>query len=72
MKSIPIYRDKIFFTKNKLETFYGFIEVLIEAPTEILPILPFRSEGNLEDFGIIYPTGVYKGTYFSEELHFAV
>jgi DNA polymerase type B, organellar and viral len=48
----------------KLENFFGFIEVEVICPSNMLrPVLPFKFEGKT-----IYPTGTWKGVYFSEEL----
>ncbi|KDR65024.1 hypothetical protein GALMADRAFT_82379 [Galerina marginata CBS 339.88] len=51
-----------------LKTFFGFIECIIESPINIkIPILPMKHRGKT-----IFPTGTWKGTYFSEELKEAV
>jgi DNA polymerase type B, organellar and viral len=48
----------------KLEDFFGFIEVEVLCPIDMLrPVLPFKYEGKT-----IYPTGNWIGVYFSEEL----
>lgn len=47
-----------------LNTFFGFIEVEVTCPTNMLkPVLPFKYEGKT-----IYPTGTWTAIYFSEEL----
>ena len=51
--------------KNRtLDSFFGFAEVEVTCPTNILrPVLPFHMNGKT-----IYPVGTWKGVYFSEEL----
>ena len=45
--------------------FFGFCTAIIKAPKNInIPLLPFR----LKTGNVIYPTGQWTGTYFSEEL----
>lgn len=47
--------------------------LLLSAPPDIsLPILPLRSLDTYKNLGTIYPTGTWRSTYFSEELHLAV
>jgi hypothetical protein len=51
-------------SNRKLDTFFGFAQVQIVCPTNMLrPVLPFHHEGKT-----IYPVGSWTGTYFSEEL----
>ncbi|KAE9444558.1 hypothetical protein C3L33_23544, partial [Rhododendron williamsianum] len=52
-----------------LSDMYGFIEVLVRSPEGLnRPFLPYRSQSsNL----LLFPTGEFKGVYFSEELKFA-
>ena len=48
-----------------LSEFFGFCSAIIKAPKNIkMPLLPFR----LKNGNVIYPTGQWIGTYFSEEL----
>ena len=48
----------------KLDKFFGFLEVEIECPDSVFrPVLPYRLNGRT-----IFPRGVFKGFYFSEEL----
>ena len=48
----------------QLENFFGFIEVEVICPTNMLrPVLPFKYGGKT-----IYPVGSWIATYFSEEL----
>lgn len=50
--------------KIKLDNFFGYIEVDVTCPSTMLkPMLPFKYEGRT-----IYPTGTWRGVYFSEEL----
>lgn len=47
-----------------LYNFFGFLEVDIECPEDLLrPVLPYRYKGRT-----IFPRGVFTGVYFSEEL----
>lgn len=49
---------------NRLDNFFGFLEVDIECPDNMeRPVLPYRLNGRT-----IYPTGLFTGIYFSEEL----
>ncbi len=45
----------------------AFCYVNVEAPDMKYPILPYRDE----DLGIIYPTGIFSGFYYSDELLYA-
>jgi hypothetical protein len=48
----------------KLTDFFGYIEVDVFCPTDMLrPVLPFKHMDRT-----IYPTGTWRGIYFSEEL----
>ena len=50
--------------------FFGFIEADIYVPyNNYIPILGFKS---LEKGAIIYPTGVFRSSFFSEELKYAI
>jgi len=52
-----------------LENFYGFCKVIVQVnPNGTLPVLPIKVDGE----HTLYPTGIFKGTYFSEELKLAV
>ena len=46
-----------------LNNFFGFLDVDIECPLYLKPVLPFKREGRT-----IFPQGVINGVYFSEEL----
>ena len=51
-------------TDININTFFGFLEVEIECPDSISrPVLPYRYNGRT-----IFPTGIFTGVYFSEEL----
>ncbi|KAG6490441.1 hypothetical protein ZIOFF_051738 [Zingiber officinale] len=52
-----------------LESLFGFFEALVQCPdTMERPFLPYRSkEGSL-----LFPTGAFRGVYFSEELKYAI
>jgi hypothetical protein len=44
---------------------FGFVECIIKTPKELkIPLLPFKDSDGLT----IHPLGIFKGTYFSEEL----
>jgi hypothetical protein len=52
----------------ELESMCGFIEAYIECPETIKrPLLPYRQK----DKTLIFPTGVFVGVYYSEELKLA-
>lgn len=53
---------------GNLRDFFGFIEVTVKVEKLDLPVLPHRTK----DMGIIYPLGIFRGSYFSEELKLAV
>ena len=60
-KLIRYYKD---LSNYNLNQFFGFLEVEVETPKNILkPLLPYRYEGET-----IFPIGNWKGIYFSEEL----
>jgi len=49
---------------NTINNLFGFMEVIIEIPkTTLKPFLPYKFEGRT-----IFPTGVLRGIYFSEEV----
>jgi hypothetical protein len=51
-------------SNRTLDSFFGFAEVEVTCPTNMLrPVLPFHMNGKT-----IYPVGTWKGVYFSEEL----
>ena len=51
-----------------LDSMFGFIEAYVECPTTIKkPFLPYRDKNNT----LIFPTGVFVGVYYSEELKYA-
>lgn len=51
-------------TNRSLDSFFGFAKAEIYCPSDMLrPVLPYHSNGKT-----IYPTGVWTGIYFSEEL----
>lgn len=101
----PIFRNLEYFSSQeqegsegfKLENFFGFLDVKVQAPEEIdcsfLPILAFRADmalitppdyydmkyekilaglPGMERLSTIYPLGIFKGVYFSEELKYAL
>ena len=55
-----------------LNNFYGFLDVKVMVPENIkipvLPIQPHKGEDGIK----IYPTGISRNVYFSEELKLAV
>lgn len=64
--SMPLNLIKYHKSMNNIDlnTFFGFIEVEVTCPSTMLkPLLPFKYEGKT-----IYPTGMWRGIYFSEEL----
>jgi hypothetical protein len=68
---VPIHRPSEYFKANKLGDFFGFVEVLVRVPNDIsLCVLGINL--SLEDTGIVYPKGILKGVYFSEELKLAI
>jgi hypothetical protein len=77
----PIYCENTYFGADfVLESFYGFLDVLISIDNKntCLPVLPFKlnfdSKNTIDDTseGIIYPKGFFRNIYFSEELKLAV
>lgn len=46
---------------------FGFHDVTVEVPECYIPILWKKLEGKL-----IFPTGIFRGKYFSEEIHLAI
>ena len=51
-------------SNRSLDSFFGFVKAEIYCPTDMLrPVLPYHSNGKT-----IYPTGLWTGVYFSEEL----
>jgi len=62
---VNIKERHYFFKPNfKLDNFFGFLEVEVTAPKNlVIPLLPLKYQGKT-----IFPTGTWVGTYFSEEL----
>ena len=69
---IPLNLLKIHYSFNKnfnIEDFFGFIKCVIICPKKIeTPILPYRDLSKGVHAIVTHPTGVWVGTYFSEEL----
>lgn len=65
MRNYPIPENYIALTKNADD--FGFHDVTVEIPEMHLPVLHTHHEGKL-----LFPTGTFRGTYFSEELKLAV
>jgi len=73
----PIYYDELFFNTNfNISTFFGFLDVMVsyepDLQSELLPILPIKSENAHAELGNIFPIGTFRGVYFSEELKYAI
>jgi hypothetical protein len=79
----PQYTKEDAFSKDAAGAYditdlHGFLDVLvgINKENDVLPVLPYRLENltpsNSAALGIIYPLGVFRGVYFSEELKYAV
>jgi hypothetical protein len=77
----PIFCESSYFDANfDLENFYGFLDVRIglDKNNNNLPVLPYKinsfyNEDNIvKPEGIIYPKGIFRNVYFSEELKLAV
>jgi hypothetical protein len=78
----PIYREKSFFDAScNIDNFYGFLDVVVSfgTSTNNLPVLTYKFSEDYysknpteEDMGILYPKGLFRGTYFSEELKYAL
>lgn len=69
MKTMPEGKGKwLDSLKVDINSFFGFIDVTVEAPSDIhIPILPYRHKGSL-----YFPKGVFRGVHFSEELKYAI
>jgi len=67
-----IYREATYFLKNDLKDFFGYIDVLVLVKNADIPVLPYRCKKRNMDAGILYPVGVFRFVYFSEELKYAV
>lgn len=60
----PVWHSDL--SGRKLDDLFGFIEAYVECPQTIKnPFLPYRNPKNQT---LIFPTGQFKGVYFSEEL----
>ena len=53
---------------SNLESTFGFLTVKVFSPKNRIPVLPYLNEEQT----LTYPTGVFTGSYFSEELKYAV
>lgn len=55
-------------THNMDEISAGFVEATVEQPASLpLPILPYRGR-----YGVYFPTGVFRGVFWKEELDFFI
>jgi hypothetical protein len=71
LKTMPVGTPKRYDINKGLENFFGFALVKVNCPKELkIPVLPLylEIEGNQR---LVFPTGTFKGYYFSEELKYA-
>lgn len=63
---IPVWKNN--FESVGLDSLFGFIEAYVVCPQNISkPFLPYRDQHGT----LIFPTGKFKGVFYSEELKFA-
>lgn len=56
-------------SEHKLEDLFGFIEAFVSCPPSIRnPLLPYRDQ---DSDVLLFPTGQFRGVYYSEELKYA-
>lgn len=67
MRNFPMPLEFDSVTDEFCDDSFGFFDVTVEAPDSYIPVLPFKTETRL-----IFPTGRFRGVYFSEELKLAV
>jgi hypothetical protein len=68
---MPVGAPKKYNPKLGLDNFFGFAQALISCPKGLeIPVLPIKKIINGTE-KLIFPTGTFKGTYFSEELKYA-
>ena len=63
----PVWHSNL--SEMDLDSIFGFLEAVVNCPRNIKrPFLPFRKR---KDSTLIFPTGKFRGVYFSEELKYA-
>jgi hypothetical protein len=69
LNDMPLNYVKFHNNIKDLNNFFGFCLAKIECPLDIkIPILPYRDHNSR----IIFPRGIWKGVYFSEQLKAAI
>ena len=71
LKPMPVGTPKPYDISNGLENLFGFAYAKIYCPNTLkIPVLPVKSIINGTE-KLIFPTGKFQGTFFSEELKYA-
>lgn len=71
LKPMPVGTPKPYDVSMGLQDFFGFAYAEVTCPEDIkIPVLPLKTMVNGTE-KLIFPTGVFKGTFFSEELKYA-
>jgi hypothetical protein len=66
----PVGSPKPYDVSKGLRGFFGFAEAIVSAPDIKIPVLPLKANINGTD-KLIFPTGEFKGIFFSSELQYA-
>lgn len=70
-KPMPVGTPKPYNTSKGLEGLFGFAEAEVSCPSDLkIPVLPLKVSINGSE-KLIFPTGTFKGIFFSEELKYA-
>jgi hypothetical protein len=71
LKDLPVSTPKPYDVSKGLENFFGFAYCEVTAPSDLkIPVLPLKAMINGSE-KLIFPTGTFRSTYFSEELKYA-
>lgn len=71
LKDMPVGTPKPYNIEKGLENFFGFATAEVMCPSDFkVPVLPLKTVINGVE-KLVFPTGTFKGTFFSEELKYA-
>lgn len=71
LKDMPVGTPKPYDVSKGLENLFGFAEAEVACPSNLnIPVLPVKAVINGTE-KLVFPTGTFKGVFFSEELKYA-
>lgn len=71
LKDMPVGTPRPYNIENGLNSFFGIAYAKVSCPNTLkIPVLPLKTKINGVE-KLIFPTGTFNGTFFSEELKYA-